>query len=111
MSGHGFRLSDSEIAQKSCPRGADTGRHGEHRSNAGHDDEVHGPPFRWTVIDRLADGGGHRKDAGIATGDDTDIDAGRGSLQRHPGAIQFLAIVGRLAGLVAAQRQAVEIGP
>ena len=106
MTGHGFKLFDREIAQKSWPNGAPT------RAATANMQVMPGT----TVTSRSRQIAGPRSRAshtaaaiantpGVASGDHGDERAGRSVLQRPRGPIQLLAIIGGLPALVGAHRQ------
>src|SRR5690606_11469207 len=62
-------------------------------------------------LDRLADGGGHGEDAGIAAGDERHPGAAAGVIERRAGTGELFTVVGSVAALVGAERHAIEIRP
>ena len=100
----GFRLSESDIAQKSWPSGAPS------RAAAacialmpGATSMVEVAPCRLAALDRLEHRRRHREYAGIAARDDGDVAPFGGQAQRMARALDLVAIV---AGMAASGRRA-----
>ena len=95
-----FRLSDSEIAQKSAPkRRADFGRRCQHRGDAGLDVNVEVAPGGIAVLDGFKHRRRHREHAGIAARDHGDLAAFGGERQRVTRPLDLDAVVGGMAAL------------
>ena len=71
---------------------------GEHRADAGQHPYVKISPGRIALVDGFEYRGGHGEHPGITRGNHNDAPILRRKLQREPGTIEFLAIVGAVSG-------------
>jgi hypothetical protein len=91
-------------------RGAGGGGERQHGGDAGNDLQLDRTPGFGTGLHRLAHGGGHGEDAGIAAGHHRGVAVRDCMIERGTGAGQLLAIVGGDGGLVGTQIEPGEIG-
>ena len=104
MVAQGFRLSESEMAQKSPPSGAPTSAAAASIAvTPGSTRMSSVAPRRIAGLDRLEHRRRHGEHAGIAARHDRDLAARRGERQRMARAIELDAVVGGVAALVRAR--------
>ncbi len=102
----GFRLSDSEMMQKSCPSGAPIRDAGGHCSgNAGLDDELHAVPCRiFRFVKRLHDCRSHGEDTGISRRNHGDMSPGSSEFECMTRPLHFFPIISHMNDLIGAER-------
>ena len=106
----GFRLSESEMAQKSCPSGAPSRAAAACIAETPGATEYFETAPRRIVLDRLEDSRRHGENARIAARDDGDVEAVGGKLQREPGAVELVAVVARMDALAGRELEVLDIG-
>ena len=106
----GFRLSESEIAQKSWPkRRAEPRRRRLHRADARENLDVERAPDRLAGLGRLDQGRRHRENPRIAARDQRHVGALGGEGERVASPRDLLTIVAGVAALRGRERKAIEI--
>jgi hypothetical protein len=109
--GPGFQIiRERDRAEIAAQRRADLGRRGQHRRHAGLDPDVEIAPGRIAGFDRLEHRRRHGEHTGIAARHHGDLTTRGGERERQSCAVEFDAIVRRVAALVVARGNAVEIG-